>query len=60
MMGEKERNALKIMQKFGYKVGDGLGKKSQGIRTPLTIKKLTDSICIIEPSTVPLTSFITR
>ena len=49
-----------MMQKFGYKVGEGLGKEGQGIRTPLTIKKITNSSCIIEPSSVPLTTFITK
>jgi hypothetical protein len=36
-----------MMQKQGYKIGEGLGKLSQGIKTPLTIKKLTDSSCKI-------------
>ena len=36
-----------MMQKFGYKVGQGLGKQSQGIKTPLIVKKKTDSSGII-------------
>lgn len=48
-----------MMQKFGFKVGDGLGKQSQGIKTPLTIKKMTDSSCKIEPSALSLANFIT-
>lgn len=42
------------MQKFGYKVGEGLGKNKQGITTPLTIKKTTESSCIILPSAIPM------
>lgn len=49
-----------MMQKFGYKVGEGLGKDAQGIRTPLTIKKITNSSCTIEPSSMPWTNFITK
>lgn len=47
-----------MMQKFGYKVGTGLGKQSQGITTPLIIKKTTDTACRIEPSSIPLNHFI--
>ena len=36
-----------MMQKHGYRIGEGLGKNSQGITTPLTIKKTTDNSCII-------------
>ena len=36
---EKEQTALRMMQKFGYRVGEGLGKQSQGIKTPLVVKK---------------------
>lgn len=36
-----------MMQKHGYRIGEGLGKNSQGITTPLTIKKTTDVSCII-------------
>ena len=46
-LDDRESVALRMMQKFGFKVGEGLGKQSQGIRTPLTIKKLTDSSCKI-------------
>ncbi len=46
------------MQKFGYKVGTGLGKQSQGIKTPLTIKKTTDSSCTIEQSSINLSQLI--
>lgn len=48
-----------MMQKFGYRVGDGLGKNAQGITTPLTIKKTTDSSCVIEQSSLTLNHFIT-
>lgn len=47
-----------MMQKFGYKVGTGLGKQSQGITTPLTIKKTTDSSCVIEQSSINLNQLI--
>lgn len=47
-----------MMQKFGYKVGAGLGKQSQGITTPLTIKKTTDSACIIQQSSINLNQII--
>ncbi len=30
-----EEKALKMMQKYGFKVGEGLGKNSQGMTTPL-------------------------
>ena len=50
--------ALRMMQKFGYKVGTGLGKQSQGITTPLTIKKTTDTSCIIEQSSINLNQLI--
>jgi hypothetical protein len=50
--------ALRMMQKFGYKVGTGLGKQSQGITTPLTIKKTTDSSCVIEQSSINLNQLI--
>lgn len=46
------------MQKLGYKVGEGLGKQSQGIRTPLTIKKTTDTSCKIEQSSITLNQMI--
>lgn len=35
------------MQKYGFKVGEGLGKNSQGIQAPLIAKKVTDSSCKI-------------
>lgn len=47
-----------MMQKFGYKVGEGLGKQGQGIRTPLIVRKTTDSSGIIEQSTIPLNYLI--
>jgi hypothetical protein len=47
-----------MMQKFGYKVGTGLGKQSQGIVTPLTIKKMTDTSCVIEQSSINLNQII--
>ena len=49
-----------MMQKFGYKVGEGLGKQSQGIRTPLIVRKTTDSAGVIELSNIPLNYLITR
>ncbi len=55
---EKEQIALRMMQKFGFKVGDGLGKQSQGIKTPLIVKKTTDSSGIIEQSSIPLNYLI--
>lgn len=48
-----------MMQKHGFKIGEGLGKQSQGIKTPLTIKKLTDSSCKIELSELSLANFVT-
>lgn len=58
-LDDRESLALRMMQKYGFKVGEGLGKQSQGIKTPLTIKKLTDSSCKIEPSELSLANFIT-
>lgn len=58
-LDERESLALRMMQKFGYKIGDGLGKLNQGIKTPLTIKKLTDSSCRIELSSLSLANFVT-
>ena len=47
-----------MMQKCGYRVGEGLGKQGQGIRTPLIVRKTTDSSGIIEQSSIPLSYFI--
>jgi hypothetical protein len=58
-LDDRESLALRMMQKQGFKIGEGLGKQSQGIRTPLTIKKLTDSSCRIEPSVFSLANFVT-
>jgi hypothetical protein len=58
VLEEKEQVALRMMQKFGYKVGTGLGKQSQGITTPLTIKKTTDSSCVIEQSSININQLI--
>lgn len=49
-----------MMQKFGFKVGEGLGKQSQGIRTPLIVRKTTDSSGVIEQSNIPLNFLISR
>ena len=46
------------MQKYGFKVGQGLGKNAQGLQTPLIAKKVTDSSCIIQPSVLSLTRYI--
>jgi hypothetical protein len=48
-----------MMQKFGYKVGEGLGKQNQGIKTPLVVKKTNESTGIIEQSRIPLNYLIT-
>jgi hypothetical protein len=47
-----------MMQKFGYKVGEGLGKQGQGIKTPLIVKKVNDSSGIIEQSNISLNYLI--
>lgn len=39
------------MQKYGFKIGEGLGKNSSGITTPLVIKKTTDTTCVVVQST---------
>ncbi|MEN2496327.1 MAG: Splicing factor 45 [Marteilia pararefringens] len=36
---QKEDVAFKIMNKYGFKHGEGLGKSKQGITTPLYVKK---------------------
>ena len=59
MVEEKEQTALRMMQKFGYKVGEGLGKQNQGIKTPLVVKKTNESTGIIEQSRIPLNYLIT-
>lgn len=56
---EKEQTALRMMQKFGYRVGEGLGKQSQGIKTPLVVKKTNQSSGVIEQSRIPLNYLIT-
>ena len=56
---EKEQNALRMMQRMGYKVGEGLGKEGQGIKTPLVVKKTNESSGIIEQSQIPLNYLIT-
>lgn len=58
ILEEKEEIALRIMQKHGFKVGEGLGKRSQGLQTPLIAKKVTDSSCVIQPSILSLTRYI--
>ena len=50
--------ALRMMQKFGYKVGEGLGKQGQGIKTPLVVRKTTDSAGVIEQSSISLSRLI--
>lgn len=55
---EKEQIALRMMQKFGYKVGEGLGKQGQGIKTPLIVRKTTDSSGVIEQSNIPFSFLI--
>lgn len=47
-----------MMQKFGYRVGEGLGREGQGIRTPLIVRKTNDSSGIIEQSNIPLSYLI--
>lgn len=46
------------MQKFGYKVGEGLGKQGQGIKTPLIVKKTNDVSGVIEQSSISLNQLI--
>lgn len=46
------------MQKFGYKVGEGLGKQGQGIKTPLIVKKVNDTSGVIEQSNISLNYLI--
>lgn len=59
MLGqEKEQIALRMMQKFGYKVGEGLGKQGQGIKTPLIVKKTNDVSGVIEQSSISLNQLI--
>ena len=47
-----------MMQKFGYKVGAGLGRQGQGIKTPLIVRKTNDSSGIIEQSAISLNHLI--
>jgi hypothetical protein len=47
-----------MMQKFGYKVGEGLGKQGQGIKTPLIVKKVNDTSGVIEQSNISLNYLI--
>ena len=49
-----------MMQKLGYKVGEGLGKQGQGIKTPLIVRKTNDSTGIIEQSSITLNHLISR
>lgn len=59
MIGEeKEQIALRMMQKFGYRVGEGLGKQGQGIKTPLIVKKTNDVSGIIQPSVISIDKII--
>lgn len=58
MAEEKEQVALRMMQKFGYKVGEGLGKQGQGIKTPLIVKKVNDTSGVIEQSNISLNYLI--
>ena len=50
---------MRMMQKFGYKLGEGLGKQGQGIKTPLVVKKTNESSGVIEQSRIPLNYLIT-
>ena len=55
---EKEQTALRMMQKFGFKVGSGLGRQGQGIKTPLIVKKTNDTSGVITPSEISLNALI--
>ncbi|CTQ41414.1 splicing factor 45 [Babesia microti strain RI] len=45
--GSKKNLAARLMEKMGWKAGEGLGKDKQGIKTPLIAKKVAQNSAII-------------
>lgn len=48
------------MERFGFRLGQGLGKKSQGITAPLIAKKTTDSVGVIKVSELDMTRLLPK
>lgn len=53
-----EEKALKMMEKFNYKFGMGLGKNNQGILTPYIVRKIDNTIGVIEQSQLDFTDLL--
>jgi splicing factor 45 len=49
-----EEKALSMMQKYGFRVGEGLGRNSQGMTTPLIAQKTSDTTGVIRASTIEM------
>ena len=48
-----------MMQKYGFRVGEGLGKNSQGMTTPLIAQKTSDNIGVIKASAIEMDRILT-
>ncbi|CAD8161024.1 unnamed protein product [Paramecium pentaurelia] len=57
-LGSGEEKALKMMEKFGYKFGLGLGKYNQGIQNPIEVIKTSNSVGVIEVSSLDFTDLL--
>ena len=53
-----EEKILNMMKKQGYKLGSGLGKNEQGIKTPLIAHKTGSNAAIIKNSEIELEDLI--